>query len=68
VGLIIAYHSFSDYATLQSADITIMFLFVFALALLLGLRFFLVDKTDLRPDEGREVEDERNNETKARSD
>jgi hypothetical protein len=45
-----------------------MFLFVFALALLLGLRFFLVDKTDLRPDEGREVEDERNNETKARSD
>jgi flagellar basal body-associated protein FliL len=60
VGLIIAYHSFTNYSTFQSSDITILFLFALALATLLGLRFFLADKTDLPPtvDEARKTNDE----------
>ena len=49
VGLIIAYHSYSDYSTLDSSDVTIMFIFAVALALLLGLKFFLADKLDVPP-------------------
>lgn len=44
VGLLIAYRSFSDFATLDGLDITIMFLFVFGLFSLMGLQFFIVDK------------------------
>jgi uncharacterized membrane protein len=59
VGLIIAYHSFSNFSTFQTSDITIMFLFALALATLLGLRFFLADKLELPPvDEGRKTNDE----------
>ncbi len=57
VGLIIAYHSFSDYATLDSSDITIMFLFVLALAILLGLRFLIADKINLPPEEIKPTDD-----------
>lgn len=47
VGLIIAYHSYNDFATFDASDVTIMFIFAVALALLLGLRFFIADKLDL---------------------
>ena len=51
VGLIIAYHSFSDFTTFQPSDVAIMFLFALALAALLSLRFFIVDKTELLNDD-----------------
>jgi O-antigen ligase len=49
VGLIIAYHSFSDFGTFDPSDVTILFLFAVALVLLLGLRFIIVDKLDVPP-------------------
>jgi hypothetical protein len=49
VGLIIAYHSYSDYTTLDPSDVTIMFVFAVVLAMLLGLRFFLSGKLDVPP-------------------
>lgn len=57
VGLIIAYHSFSDFGTFDSSDVTIMFVFAVALAALLGLRFFLVDKMELPADEGQKTKE-----------
>ena len=49
-GLFIAYHAYNDFATLDPSDITILFAFCVALALLMGLRFFLIDKMNLPPD------------------
>ncbi len=45
VGLIIAYRSYSDFATLDPQDLTIMFFFAIALLSLLGLQFFIVDRS-----------------------
>jgi hypothetical protein len=45
VGLIVAYRSFSDYRTLDAEDITIMFLFAIALLTLIGLQFFVVERS-----------------------
>jgi hypothetical protein len=47
MGLFIAYHSFMDFSTFDSSDVTLLFAFCIALALLMGLRFFLVDKQNL---------------------
>lgn len=59
VGLIIAYHSYSNYATFDPSDVTIMFVFAIALALLLGLRFFIADKLDITPPPPREDPDKK---------
>jgi hypothetical protein len=47
VGLVVAYQAITSYARLSPADIALLFLFVFALALFMGLRFFVVDRYDL---------------------
>ncbi|MFL5734432.1 MAG: hypothetical protein ACJ78Q_14700 [Chloroflexia bacterium] len=44
IGLMIAYRVYADFQTLEPMDVLIMFLFVFALAGLLGLQFLIVDK------------------------
>lgn len=44
VGLIVAYRSFSDYRTMDTQDITIMFLFSIALLTLIGLQFLVVER------------------------
>jgi hypothetical protein len=44
IGLMVAYRSFSDFETLDSQDITLMFLFVFALLSLMGLQFLILDR------------------------
>lgn len=44
VGLIVAYKSFSDFRTMDSQDITIIFLFALALFTLFGLQFFVVER------------------------
>ncbi len=44
VGLIVAYRSFSDYRTMDTQDITIMFLFSIALLTLIGLQFLIVER------------------------
>ncbi len=44
VGLIIAYRAFAEFGTLDAQDITIMFVFELALAGLLGLQLFVVDR------------------------
>ena len=49
IGIMIAYRSFHDFASLNSMDYVIMFLFVFALMTILGIQFFIVDKSN--PDE-----------------
>jgi hypothetical protein len=53
MGLFIAYHAFNDFATLDPSDVTILFAFCVALALLMGLRFFLIDKLNLPADNPR---------------
>jgi hypothetical protein len=53
VGLIIAYHTYSDYRTLESMDVAIMFVFIAARAVLMGLRFFIVDKSQPSGDKQR---------------
>lgn len=45
VGLIVAYRSFSDFNTMDTEDITIMFLFAIALLTLIGLQFFIVERS-----------------------
>ncbi len=45
VGLIIAYRSYSDFATFDAQDLTIIFFFAFAFLGLLGLQFFVVDRS-----------------------
>ncbi|MEP6774565.1 MAG: hypothetical protein ABJA50_03130 [Chloroflexota bacterium] len=52
-GLFIAYHAYNDFATLDPSDVTILFAFCVALALLMGLRFFLIDKMNLPADNPR---------------
>ncbi len=52
-GLFIAYHAYNDFATLDPSDVTILFAFCIALALLMGLRFFLIDKMTLPADNPR---------------
>ena len=47
VGLVVAYQAVTGYERLSPTDIALLFLFVFALALFMGLRFFIVDKYDL---------------------
>ena len=44
VGLIVAYKAFSDFRTMDSQDITIVFLFALALLTLIGLQFFVVER------------------------
>ena len=44
VGLIVAYRSFSDYRTMDTQDITIMFLFSIGLLTLIGLQFLIVER------------------------
>ncbi len=44
VGLVIAYRSYSSFRTLDTQDITIMFLFALGLFGLLGLQFFVIEK------------------------
>jgi hypothetical protein len=44
VGLIIAYRAFAEFGRLDAQDITIMFVFELALAGLLGLQVFVVDR------------------------
>ncbi|HEX8228509.1 MAG TPA: hypothetical protein VF826_04260 [Chloroflexia bacterium] len=44
VGLIVAYRSFSDYRTMDTQDITIMFLFAIGLLTLIGLQFLVVER------------------------
>ncbi len=44
VGLIVAYRAFSDYRTMDTQDITIMFLFAIALLTLIGLQFLVVER------------------------
>ena len=44
VGLIIAYRAFTEFGRLDAQDITIMFVFELALAGLLGLQLFVVDR------------------------
>ena len=44
IGLMVAYRAFSDFETLDSQDITLMFLFVFALLSLMGLQFLVIDR------------------------
>jgi len=45
VGLLIAYRTYSSFDSLEPLDVVIMFLFVFGLMTLLGLQFFVVDKS-----------------------
>jgi hypothetical protein len=47
VGLIVAYQALTAFDRLSPTDIALLFLFVFALALFMGLRFFVVDRYDL---------------------
>ena len=47
VGLIVAYQAVTAYERLSPTDIALLFLFVFALALFVGLRFFVVDRYEL---------------------
>ena len=47
VGLIVAYQAVTAFDRLSPTDIALLFLFVFALALFMGLRFFVVDRYDL---------------------
>jgi putative copper export protein len=62
VGLVVAYQAVTDFERLSPTDITLLFLFVFALALFMGLRFFVVDRYDLtadtQPDAARTTERE----------
>ena len=44
IGLMVAYRAFSDFDTLDGQDLTIMFLFVFALLTLAGMQLFVVDR------------------------
>ncbi|HEX9988406.1 MAG TPA: hypothetical protein VGE45_08010 [Chloroflexia bacterium] len=44
VGVIIAYRAFTEFGRLDAQDITIMFVFELALAGLLGLQLFVVDR------------------------
>lgn len=63
VGLIVAYRAFSDYRTLDTQDITIMFLFAIALLTLIGLQFLVVERNQpyldapTQPEPPREGED-----------
>lgn len=63
VGLIVAYRSFSDFATMDMQDITIMFLFAIALLTLIGLQFIVVERnrpyldSPAEPEAAREGED-----------
>ena len=45
VGLIVAYRSFSDFRSLDAEDITIMFLFAIALLTMIGLQFFVMERS-----------------------
>jgi peptidoglycan/LPS O-acetylase OafA/YrhL len=45
IGLMIAYRAFAEYPTLQPLDVVIMFLFLLALLTLLGVQFFIVDRS-----------------------
>jgi hypothetical protein len=47
VGLFVAYQAVTTYRRLSPSDVVLLFLFVFALALFMGLRFFVVDRFDL---------------------
>jgi amino acid transporter len=44
VGLIIAYRSISEFASMDAEDLTIMFLFALGLLSFMGLQFFIADK------------------------
>jgi len=44
IGFMIAYRAYAEYATLDTTDYIIMFLFVFALMGILGIQFFIVDR------------------------
>ncbi len=44
IGLMIAYKAYSDFASMETVDLVIMFLFIFALMALLGTQFFIVDR------------------------
>ncbi|HUP28279.1 MAG TPA: hypothetical protein VM409_07580 [Chloroflexia bacterium] len=44
VGGFVAYRAFTTFRSMDAQDITIMFLFVFALLSLLGLQFFVANK------------------------
>jgi drug/metabolite transporter (DMT)-like permease len=45
VGIMIAYRAYTEFSTLQPLDLVIMFLFVVALGSLLGIQFFIVDRS-----------------------
>jgi hypothetical protein len=50
VGLVVAYQAVTAYERLSPTDVALLFLFVFALGLFMGLRFFVVDRYDLSAD------------------
>ena len=50
IGLMVAYRAFSDFQTLDTQDLTIMFLFVFALLTLMGMQFFVAGRQRTRGD------------------
>jgi hypothetical protein len=44
IGFMIAYRAYAEYKSLDTTDMVIMFLFLFALMALLGIQFFIVDR------------------------
>ncbi|MDQ6695293.1 MAG: hypothetical protein M3014_12885 [Chloroflexota bacterium] len=48
VGLLISYRTYTGFSTLDGQDILIMAVFVFGLFSMLGLQFFVVDKSRQR--------------------
>ena len=50
IGLMVAYRALSDFETLDAQDLTIMFLFVFALLTLMGMQLFLVKRQPAQAD------------------
>ena len=45
IGFMIAYKAYAEYNGIDATDVIIMFLFVFALMGLLGIQFFIIDKS-----------------------
>ena len=50
IGLMVAYRAFSDFETLDGQDLTIMFLFVFALLTLMGMQLFITNRRPTQVD------------------
>lgn len=44
IGFMIAYRAYVEYRSLDTTDMVIMFLFLFALVALLGIQFFVIDR------------------------